>query len=74
MEGATTHGPRGELRMHPAAHSTCSALYLREVRRLDNAWRNVAVCELPGLDELDALVALGHTGLRSGWVNAYLCI
>ncbi len=67
LERASFEGPRGPLVMNANTHATGSRLYLREVRRIDGTPNNAVLDVLTGPD-----LPLKY-GVKTGWLNSYLC-
>jgi branched-chain amino acid transport system substrate-binding protein len=65
----TAHGP---LTVDAATRQTRTPLYVRQVRRVEGALRNVAIAELALPADLDARLAAARSGPISGWLNTYL--
>jgi branched-chain amino acid transport system substrate-binding protein len=64
--------PRGRLKMTPSTHSSAAPLYVREVTRVGGQVENTVIATVTGPAESDASLASLRTGLRTGWVHAYL--
>jgi hypothetical protein len=60
--------------MDPRTQAAAGPLYLREVRASGGATANVAIAPLPVADELDGRLAPLRAGVKTGWVNGYLCV
>ena len=66
-------GPRGEIVMQPTTRTTLGPRWLTEARWEGGAPRAVAIASLPTISELDERVDPLRTGVRSGWLDPYLC-
>jgi branched-chain amino acid transport system substrate-binding protein len=67
--------PRGQFAMQTNTQSVATMpLYLREVQQRNGTIQNVTVGELESITEGAAQVQEVQASVRSGWVNAYLCI
>ena len=66
-------GPRGRVTMRPATQGTYGPIGVREVRLSGGTPTNVPLAGLETIDELDGRIAALRTGIRTGWLNTYLC-
>jgi len=72
LANAEFDSPRGRLEMSPHNHGTTSPIYLREVRGSGND----VVAELKpvgGMEDL-GMAMVSESGMRSGWIDAYLSV
>lgn len=75
LAGATVDGPRGVLRPGEADRLLApAALAVREVRRRGDGLAGETIAALPAPDPCEAPLAAAAGGLRSGWLNPYLCV
>jgi hypothetical protein len=72
LESAKWTGPRGEMSMNAATHTTKMPLYLRQTKRSAGGVKSVDTGTLPSLDEGSAEIQSLMKKPRTGWDNAYL--
>ncbi len=69
---ATIASPRGTVAMDANSHSTTGPLYLREVQWLDGVATNTVRHQIPAASQKG--ISAQGSGLKSGWLEAYLSI
>jgi branched-chain amino acid transport system substrate-binding protein len=74
LAGASFAGPRGRLTFDPLSHVARTPLYVREVRRGSGGLANLAIAAVEPVSEADERLDGLRGGVRSGWLNPYLCI
>ena len=66
--------PRSLVRMDPHTQSATSPLYLRDVQQRRKALGNVVVSELAHVAQIDEWARSMQLGLKTGWLNGYMCV
>ncbi len=72
LSAASIASPRGIVAMDANTHSTTGPVYLREVRWLDGGGGNMVISQMPATPSTNA--SAQGSGLKSGWLEAYLSI
>lgn len=72
LASARFMSPRGHFKMDPATHSSASPIYLREVRQNGGTAYNEVVAQLDGVSEWNNPVVAELSGMKTGWLNAYM--
>lgn len=74
LSRAVVQSPRGTVAMSPTSHTTTGPLFLRQVEVHGGAVRNGLIGTLSQPEEPHNPVTALQASVRTGWLNAYLCI
>jgi branched-chain amino acid transport system substrate-binding protein len=72
LQAAVVESPRGELIMDAHTHTATTAIYVRQVQRIEGKLINGVVAEMDGVPLTTGGLRELWASPRTGWLNAYL--